>query len=100
MNGFLRTPEFDDWLKGLRNPVAKARIIARIRSAEQGNFGDCKPIGHGISEMRVHCGPGYRLYYTRRGKEIYLLLCGGDKSTQRQDIQLAQSLLKYLDLKL
>lgn len=68
MNTFLRTHEFDSWLKDLRDSVGKARIIARIRSAEAGNFGDCESVGDGISEMRIHCGPGYRLYYTRKGK--------------------------------
>ena len=96
MNGFLRTSTFDGWLKGLRDPVAKARILARIRSAEQGNFGDCQPVGHGISEMRIHIGPGYRLYYARKGKDVYLLLCGGDKSSQARDIKQAKALLKNL----
>lgn len=81
----------------MRDPIAKARIIARIRSAEQGNFGDCEPVGDGISEMRIHVGPGYRLYYCRRGDVIYLLLCGGDKSTQPRDIRQAKALLKSLE---
>ena len=97
MNTFLRTAEFDAWLKSLRDSVGKARIIARIRSAQEGNFGDCEPVGEGISEMRIHFGPGYRLYYTRKGKVVYLLLCGGDKSTQRQDIKQAKALLKNLE---
>lgn len=96
MNTFLRTVEFDAWLKSLRDAIAKARIIARIRSAEAGNFGDCESIGDGISEMRVHVGPGYRLYFCRRGDVIFLLLCGGDKSSQKQDIKLAKSILKHL----
>lgn len=82
MSRFLRTPEFDAWLKALRDPVATGRVIARIRSAEAGNFGDCRPVGEGVSEMRIHVGPGYRLYYCRRGETVYLLLCGGDKSSQ------------------
>lgn len=94
MNSFQRTPEFDAWLKTLRDPVGKARIIARIRSAEAGNFGDCEPVGEGVSEMRVHCGPGYRVYYGRMGNVVYLLLCGGDKSTQKRDIKQAKALLK------
>lgn len=76
VNNFLRTPEFDKWLSKVRDPIAKARIVARIRSAEAGNFGDCKPVGDGISEMRIHVGAGYRAYYYRRGKVLYLLLCG------------------------
>lgn len=91
---FVRTPEFDAWLKALRDPIGKARIISRIRSAEQGNFGDCEPVGDGVSEMRIHCGPGYRVYYSRRGKVVYLLLCGGSKSTQSRDIKQAKALLK------
>ena len=94
MNSFQRTPQFDAWLKALRDPVGKARIIARIRSAEAGNFGDCEPVGEGISEMKIHCGPGYRVYYSRKGDVTYLLLCGGDKSTQKRDIKQAKTLLK------
>jgi putative addiction module killer protein len=94
MYTFLRSDEFDKWLTGLRDHVAKARILVRIRSAEQGNFGDCKPVGEGISEMRINTGPGYRLYFIRRDKLVYLLLCGGDKSTQKQDIQRAKTILK------
>ncbi|MFN0141581.1 MAG: type II toxin-antitoxin system RelE/ParE family toxin [Pyrinomonadaceae bacterium] len=97
MNTFLRTPEFNDWLSKLRDPIAKARIIARIRSAEAGNFGDCEPVGDGISEMRIHVGPGYRAYYCRRGRVVYLLLCGGDKSSQKRDIREAKRILKELE---
>lgn len=97
MNQFLRTPEFDAWLRALRDPIGKARIVARIRSAEQGNFGDCEPVGEGISEMRIHAGPGYRVYYCRRGEVVYLLLCGGDKTTQPRDIRQAKALLKNLE---
>ena len=97
MSTFLRTADFDGWLKALRDPVAKARVIARIRSAEAGNFGDCAPVGGGISEMRIHVGPGYRLYYCRRGEITYLLLCAGDKSSQPRDIRTAKDLLKGLE---
>ena len=97
MSTFLRTPEFDTWLKALRDPIAKARIIARIRSAEAGNLGDCAPVGDGISEMRIHTGPGYRLYFCRRGEVTYLLLCGGDKPSQPKDIRTAKALLKSLE---
>lgn len=96
MNTFLTTSEFDAWLSALRDPIAKARIAIRIRSAEQGNFGDCEPVGDGISEMRIHVGAGYRVYYTRRGEVIYLLLCGGDKSSQKRDIKHAKTILKTL----
>ncbi len=97
MDSFQRTSEFDAWLKALRDSVGKARIISRIRSAEAGNFGDCEPVGEGVSEMRIHCGPGYRVYYSRVGDVVYLLLCGGDKSTQKRDIKQAKALLKSLE---
>ncbi|MCH2242216.1 MAG: type II toxin-antitoxin system RelE/ParE family toxin [Aquabacterium sp.] len=97
MLSFLRTPQFDLWLRSLKDPIAKARIAARIRSAQAGNFGDCEPVGEGVSEMRIHVGPGYRVYYTRRGEVLYLLLCGGDKSSQKRDIQQAKTLLKSLE---
>ena len=97
MSTFLRTPEFDVWLRALRDPIAKARVIVRIRSAEAGNLGDCGPVGDGISEMRIHVGPGYRLYYCRRGDITYLLLCAGDKSSQQKDIRTAKALLKSLE---
>lgn len=96
VNTFLRTPEFDEWLTNLRDKIAKARILARIRSAEAGNFGDCEPVGEGISEMRIHVGPGYRVYYCRRDKIVYLLLCGGDKSAQKKDIRDAKRILREL----
>lgn len=97
MNTFLRTEAFDTWLAALKDKVGRARIVHRIRSAEHGNFGDCQPVGEGISEMRVHAGPGYRVYYTRRGDVIYLLLLGGDKSTQKRDIKRAIELARALD---
>lgn len=97
MNTFLRTDEFDAWLAGLKDNVARARIIHRIRSAEHGNFGDCEPVGEGVSEMRIHVGPGYRAYYTRRGAVIYLLLLGGDKSSQKRDIKRAIEMARTLD---
>lgn len=97
VNTFLRTEQFDEWLKGLKDRVAKARILARIRSAEAGNFGDSEPVGVGISEMRIHIGPGYRVYYCRRQKVVYLLLCGGDKSTQKKDITLSKAILRSLE---
>ena len=97
MSRFLHTPEFDAWLKALRDPVAKGRVIARIRSAEAGNFGDCRHVGEGVSEMRIHVGPGYRLYYCRRGEAVYLLLCGGDKSSQQRDIGQAIEIRRRLE---
>jgi putative addiction module killer protein len=87
---------FSAWLAGLRDPKGKARIVARIESARFGNLGDVKSLGDGVSEMRVHVGPGYRLYFARTGKIVLLLLCGGDKSTQKRDIERARSLRKQL----
>lgn len=89
MNTFLRTDDFDAWLSALKDKVGRARIIQRIRSAEAGNFGDCEPVGEGVSEMRIHVGPGYRLYYIQYGTVVYLLLLGGDKSGQKRDIKRA-----------
>lgn len=97
MNNFLRTGEFDAWLAGLKDKVGLARIIQRIRSAEYGNFGDCEAVGSGVSEMRIHTGPGYRVYFTRRGKVVYLLLLGGDKSSQKRDIKRAIEMAQSLD---
>jgi putative addiction module killer protein len=88
------TDEFDKWLKGLGDLYAKERIFERIRRLRAGNPGDVKPVGHGVSEMRIGHGPGYRLYYTRRGKALVLLLCGGDKSSQKADIARAIAMLK------
>jgi putative addiction module killer protein len=89
---FVRSSDFDAWLAQLSDQRGKARIIARLRSATLGNFGDCEPVGEGVSEMRVHFGPGYRIYFARSGKTIYVLLCAGDKSTQSRDIARAKRL--------
>ncbi len=72
-------------------------MLARLRSASLGNFGDCEPVGEGVVEMRIHAGPGYRVYYGRRGRTVYLLLCGGDKSSQKRDIRQAKELFKQLE---
>ncbi|MCL2831365.1 MAG: type II toxin-antitoxin system RelE/ParE family toxin [Betaproteobacteria bacterium] len=90
------TEIFDAWFARLRDQQAVRRIQARIDRAEDGNFGDCKPVGEGISEMRIHYGPGYRVYFTQRGMEIVILLAGGDKSTQSRDIGTALELAKQL----
>ena len=89
MNTFLRTEAFDEWLSALKDKLGRARIVHRIRSAQHGNFGDCAPVGDGVFEMRVHVGPGYRVYYVWRGAVVCLLLLGGDKSSQKRDIQRA-----------
>ena len=87
-----QTREFSTWLHRLRDASALARIVARIRRMEQGNPGDSKSVGGSILEMRVDHGPGYRIYYAHRGAQIVILLCGGDKRTQQQDIKRAQTL--------
>lgn len=87
---------FADWLGGLRDEQAVARIVLRIRRLEQRNPGDVKAVGDGVGELRIPYGPGYRLYFARQGREIVILLCGGDKSTQRRDITLAKRLAKEL----
>jgi putative addiction module killer protein len=80
---------FEEWIRGLRDQQAQARINARIRRLSLGNPGDVAPVGSGVSEMRIHCGPGYRVYYKQQGQVIAVLLCGGDKSTQAKDIAIA-----------
>lgn len=93
---FEATTVFKDWLFSLRDVKAKARILARIRSAEHGNLGDCAPVGEGVSEMRIHYGPGYRVYFKRTGDVVYLLLIGGDKSSQKRDIAAALKIANEL----
>lgn len=83
---------FTDWLNGLRDKLAQARIRIRLRQVEAGNFGDSEPVGDGVIELRVHVGAGYRVYCGRRGKSIVLLLCGGDKKSQATDIKRAKEL--------
>ena len=81
---------------GAAERAAKARIDIRIRRLSLGNPGDVKPVGEGVSELRLSHGPGYRVYFTRRGHEIIVLLAGGDKSSQERDIKLAKSLAQHL----
>jgi putative addiction module killer protein len=90
------TDIFDQWLDKLKDGVARAKITARIDRLRGGNFGDVKPVGEGISELRIHYGPGYRIYFTRRGKKIVLVLYGGSKKTQIKDIKLAKKLAQQI----
>ena len=90
----LRTAEFIDWLTALRDVQARARIAKRIDRIAQGNFGDAKSVGDGVSELRFTFGPGYRVYYTRRGDVVVILLCGGDKGSQERDIERAKAMAK------
>ncbi|WP_137821081.1 type II toxin-antitoxin system RelE/ParE family toxin [Pseudomonas sp. D(2018)] len=96
MKSILTTDSFDEWFASLRDKRAVMRIQARIDRAEDGNFGDCEPVGEGVSEMRIHYGPGYRVYFTQRGLEIVILLAGGDKSTQPKDIKAAINIARQL----
>jgi putative addiction module killer protein len=88
----IHTPVFEAWLKNLPDRVGRAKIARRLISAELGNFGDCGPVGNGVSEMRIDFGPGYRVYFKRSGVVIYILLCGGDKSSQKRDIVRAKQM--------
>jgi len=87
-----QTREFSAWLHRLKDANAVARIVGRIRRMEQGNPGDTRSVGKGVFEMRIDYGPGYRVYFVHRGARIVILLCGGDKRTQQQDIERAQML--------
>jgi putative addiction module killer protein len=91
-----QTDEFGNWLTDLRDLKARAKILTRIQRLELGNPGDVEPVGGGISEMRIDYGAGYRVYYKQTGREIVLLLCGGDKSTQDRDIKRAKQLAAEL----
>lgn len=83
---------FSEWLDSMRDRVAQARVRIRLRQVQAGNFGDCKTVGEGVLELRVHVGAGYRVYCGRHGKSVVLLLCGGDKTTQANDIKRAKDL--------
>ena len=88
----VRTEEFEAWLAKLKDLSGKGRIIRRLDRLGQGNAGDVRPIGRGLSELRIHVGPGYRVYFMQDGDTLILLLCGGDKSTQRRDTTRARKL--------
>ncbi len=90
------TEGYKRWFLKLRDSRAKARILVRIRRLSLGNFGDSKALGSGVSELRIDCRPGYRIYFTRRGDEVVILLAGGDKSTQQKDIRNATELASEL----
>ena len=92
----LRSSDFDVWLSHLADQKAKARILARLVSAEYGNFGDCESVGEGVFEMRVHVGAGYRVYYARTGSTVYVLLAGGVKASQTKDIAKAKKMAREL----
>ena len=92
------TQTFSDWIDGLRDRAGRARIQARIERLRFGNPGQHRNLKHGVSELKIDVGPGYRVYYTRRDEVLIILLCGGDKSSQRADIKLAYELIDDLEL--
>jgi len=98
MKAVEKTEEFAKWIKDLRDSQARFRIYRRIKRLAEGNPGDVKPAGEGVSEMRIDYGPGYRVYFKDTGKEIIILLCGGDKRTQDADIAEAKKILSNLEV--
>ena len=90
----VETTTFSRWLTGLKDYRAKAAIVLRLKQISVGQWGDVKSVGGGVSELRWHIGPGYRVYFTRKGDHIVLLLAGGDKSSQARDIAKAKALVK------
>lgn len=93
-----KTHVYAEWIDNLRDLQARTRILVRVERLAAGNPGDVKPVGGGVSELRIHFGPGYRVYFTQRGQDIVILLAGGDKSSQPTDIQTALQLAKNLEL--
>ncbi len=91
-----KTDIFSKWLDGLQDIRARARIMVRIERLSLGNPGDVKPVGEGVSELRVNYGPGYRIYFQQKGRKLIILLAGGDKRTQSKDIKTAQRLSRNL----
>ena len=89
-----RTDVFDGWLRGLRDTRATARIALRLDRLAHGNPGDVKPVGEGVSELRIDYGPGYRIYFVRRGEALVILLCGGDEGSQDRDIARAKAIAR------
>jgi putative addiction module killer protein len=96
MHQILRTAEFDQWLGGMRDRIGRKLVTARIDRLAHGHWGDCQPVGGEVTELRVHSGPGYRVYCWQDGPVVILMLAGGDKSTQDRDIARAQAMVKAL----
>jgi putative addiction module killer protein len=92
------TDRFTKWFKSLKDRRAKARIQARIDRVQMGHFGDVAPVGEGVSELRIFYGPGYRVYFVQRGPVFVILLSGGDKSSQREDIATAKEIARQLEV--
>ena len=93
-----QTQFFRDWLAALRDRKAALKIGARLDRLAVGNFGDVKPVGEGVSELRINYGPGYRVYVVRRGSVLVVVLCGGDKATQGRDIERAKAVARDLEV--
>lgn len=91
-----QTEDYVAWFDRLRDRMAKTRIVIRIRRVSLGDFGDVKSVGEGVSELRIDCGPGYRVYFIRKGETLVVLLGGGDKRTQTRDIQKAIAISKLV----
>lgn len=91
-----QTYAYANWFDGLRDSEARARILVRIRRLSIGNPGDVRPVGEGVSEMRIDYGPGYRIYFANRGEQLVILLAGGDKRSQARDIRTARDLARNL----
>ncbi|WP_319781839.1 type II toxin-antitoxin system RelE/ParE family toxin [Oceanisphaera sp. IT1-181] len=94
MKEIIESNVFKKWLSNLRDRSARVRILQRLDRLQAGNAGDTKPIGDGLSELRIDCGPGYRVYYMQKGPIVVILLCGGDKRDQNRDIAMAKELAK------
>ena len=94
----IRTEAFATWLDGLKDRNTRIRLVRRLEKAQVGNLGDVKPVGEGVSEMREHFGPGWRMYYVQRGNVLIVMLGGGDKTSQASDIAAAKHMAKELDL--
>ena len=97
MNLVKTTKTFDKWLKGLKDRAGKARVLVALKRLELGQSGDWKSLGNGLAELRIHYGAGYRVYFCRKGDVVIILLSGGDKSSQKRDIEKAKTLLKELE---
>jgi putative addiction module killer protein len=93
-----RTKEFSKWLGELRDVMARAKVMQRIDRLSRGNPGDVVAVGEGVRELRIHTGPGYRIYFVQRGERIILLLCAGDKGSQQADIALAKKLAREVEI--
>ncbi len=88
----VKSDTFDSWVDGLRDRKAVSKINARLKNVSLGNLGDVAPVGDGVSEMRIHYGPGYRVYFIQEDRSLVVLLCGGDKSSQSRDIKRAKEM--------